>query len=127
VTFLLTAFPVLLAAFAGCRSEPKPYPEPRAVTTAEGGPGFWGFPGDATCAFPKEADQHKVDAAVVTLRVRVGPDGSPLAVQTLEEPGFGFGAAATRCAMARRYTPARDTNGTPFAEWTPPFNLKFVR
>ena len=87
----------------------------------------WADPGDPICAFPTEADTAKIDAAEVVLRVLVRSDGSPQAVQTLQEPGFGFGAAATRCAMGRRYTPGHDARGLPAAAWTPPLHLRFIR
>jgi hypothetical protein len=94
------------------------------------GPGHsptWSKLGDPSCAFPKEADAAKIDGAEVVVRVRVRVDGSPQAVQTIEEPGFGFGLAATKCAMTRRYQPATDDNGTPVHAWTPPFRIRFVR
>jgi hypothetical protein len=100
---------------------------PLTTYDGPGAPLVWGLPGDAACSFPTAADTAKIDAAVVTFRVLVGPDGSPQAVQTLEEPGFGFGSAATRCAMARKYSPASDEQGVPYAAWTPPIHLRFVR
>src|SRR4051812_14079506 len=72
---------------------------PLTTYDGPGAPLVWGLPGDAACSFPTTADTAKIDAAVVTFRVLVAPDGSPQAVQTLQEPGFGFGTAATRCAM----------------------------
>jgi hypothetical protein len=58
---------------------------------------------------------------------RVRPHGMRAAVRPIEEPGFGFGPAATRCAMARRYRPATDDRSVPIAAWTPPFRVVFVR
>ena len=87
----------------------------------------WNYPGDAECAFPRAADPAKIDAAVVAIRVLVKADGSPQMAQTLEEPGFGFGAAAIRCAMARTYEPATDDNGNAIDGWTPPIRIVFRR
>jgi hypothetical protein len=87
----------------------------------------WAYADDANCKFPVEANPAKIDAADVTVRVLVKPDGSPQMVQTIEEPGFGFGPAATRCAMSRRYRPATDAQGAPVSGWTPPIRIRFLR
>jgi hypothetical protein len=47
--------------------------------------------------------------------------------QTLAEPGFGFGPAAIRCAMARTYEPATDDAGSAIDGWTPPIRIVFRR
>jgi hypothetical protein len=87
----------------------------------------WDSPRDTACDFPKEADAAKIDAARVVLRVLVNVDGSPQAVDLLEDPGFGFGHAASRCALARAYAPGTDDDGAPIPSWTPPFTLRFMR
>jgi hypothetical protein len=53
--------------------------------------------------------------------------GLPHNVQISHDPGFGFARAATRCAMSKRYVPARDAQGEPIAAWTPSFEIHFVR
>lgn len=119
---------VTLCILLGC--SPQSGRTPAMPVTMDDGPGTlpkWADPGDPTCAFPKEADPAKIDAADVTVRVLVRADGSPQMVQTIEEPGFGFGPAATRCAMARRYKPATSDRGVPISGWTPPIRIRFVR
>jgi protein TonB len=81
----------------------------------------------APCGFPPAADANKIDGAAVVIRVLVRTSGQAELVQTLEEPGFGFGEEATRCAMSWRYAPATDTRGEPVRAWTPPFRVRFVR
>jgi hypothetical protein len=87
----------------------------------------WNYPGEPDCAFPNAADAAKIDTAVVAIRVLVKADGSPQKVQTVEEPGSGFGPAAIRCAMARTYEPATDDNGNAIDGWTPPIRIVFRR
>jgi hypothetical protein len=100
---------------------------PLALFEGSGDAPSWTDPRDSSCGFPSEAAVAKIDAAAVTLRVLVGPDGLPKAVQVLEQPGFGFGSAATRCAMARKYQAGTDDLGVPVASWTPPIRLRFLR
>ena len=121
---------IFAAAVLLLACEPEPSFAPSSPFETRGGarvPLRWGDPGDPSCGFPVEADAAKIDAAEVVLRVFVRRDGSPQAVQTLEEPGFGFGQAATRCAMARSYVPGTDAQGTPVTAWTPPIHLRFIR
>jgi len=115
-----------LALGCGSKSERSPA-LPRSLFETPGEPPKWAEPGDATCGFPSAADAAKIDAAVVVLRVLVGPDGAPKLVQMLEEPGFGFGSAATRCAMARKFEPGSDERGVPVTAWTPPIRIRFLR
>ena len=112
----------------GCAPESLRSPAlPLALFEGPGEPPTWADPGDSTCGFPPEASTPRIDAAAVSLRVLVGADGLPKAVQVLEEPGFGFGSAAARCAMARKYQPGTDERGISVASWTPPIRLRFLR
>lgn len=123
---LLLAMFACAPLFAAC--EPQVYGDAEfATNSGPGAPLNWSDPDDHSCEFPREADSAKIDAAEVVIRVLVRSDGSPQAVQTLDEPGYGFGTAATRCAMARKYTPGHDDRGKPIAAWTPPLHLRFVR
>ena len=110
----------IVALLCGCSSSPRRAP---AVPDDPD----WAYPGDTSCSFPPEADAAKIDAASVVLRVWVRSDGSPEQVQMIEEPGFGFGPAATLCAMSRTYVPATDEHGEPTTGWTPRIRVRFVR
>ncbi|MFO0755361.1 MAG: energy transducer TonB [Byssovorax sp.] len=79
------------------------------------------------CAFPPEADAEQIDNAVVNITVTVRPDGSPLSVSVLSDPGYGFGRAARICALGRRYQPALDRAGQPMTGTTPPIKVRFTR
>ncbi|HYP75597.1 MAG TPA: energy transducer TonB [Polyangiaceae bacterium] len=134
--FLLTRLPRNLGQWilgscvllAGCAPESQRSPAlPLALFETPGEPPTWADPGDATCSFPPGAADAKIDAASVTLRILVGPDGLPKAVQMLDEPGFGFDYAAARCAMARKYQPGTDDQGVPITSWTPPIRIRFIR
>jgi hypothetical protein len=63
-----------------------------------------------TCPFPPKAD---IDTAIVSVRVTVQSDGTPSDASIVSDPGHGFGAVARTCALAWRYLPALDRNGTP--------------
>jgi outer membrane biosynthesis protein TonB len=71
--------------------------------------------GSWNCPFPSEADTAQIDHAVVTLRIAVAPDGSPLTVTVTADPGNGFGREASACAMRKRFSPALDHGGRPIA------------
>ncbi len=79
------------------------------------------------CPFPPEADSEQIDQALVTLVVTVKPDGSPLSVSVVADPGHGFGRAARMCALGRRYSAGLDASGTPVTKTTAPFNVRFNR
>jgi periplasmic protein TonB len=64
------------------------------------------------CPFPDGADREGVDRALVSLRIRVDSAGVLRGVSVLEDPGFGFGAAAERCARRQRFEPALAPDGT---------------
>jgi protein TonB len=82
---------------------------------------------DSQCAFPAEVEDLPIDRAVVTIAVDVGPDGKPVSVAVLSDPGHGFGDAAQRCAMAQRYVAARDASGRAIASRLCPIRVRFVR
>ena len=76
---------------------------------------------------PPEADAEQQNQALVRIAVTVGPDGRAKSVTVLEDPGFGFGRAARRCAMQKSFSPGLDGNGNPTTSTTPPFGVRFRR
>jgi protein TonB len=60
------------------------------------------------------------------LRVSVGATGSVSGVQVTAEPGYGFGRAAKRCAMNKRWDPGLDASGR-VVDATAVVNVRFVR
>jgi protein TonB len=80
-----------------------------------------------TCPFPPEADVDGVDQAVASVVVTVRPDGTPLSVKVVSDPGHGFGRAARMCALGRRFTPGLDHAGQPTTSTTPPIKVRFTR
>jgi periplasmic protein TonB len=90
-------------------------------------PGLSGGTNWGTCPFPAEADAEQIDQAKVTIVVTVRPDGSPLAVKVLSDPGHGFGRNARMCALGKRWTAGLDRNGQPTTGTTPPITVKFNR
>jgi protein TonB len=107
------------------KGPPPPPPQPtgpdlsRAASPAGGT--SW------NCPFPPEADADQIDEARASLVVTVRPDGTPLSVSVVSDPGHGFGRAARMCALTRRFTPALDKTGQAIAGSTPPFNVRFTR
>jgi protein TonB len=79
------------------------------------------------CDFPAEADQDQVDFAVAVIVVTVRPDGTPMSVKVMTDPGHGFGRAARMCALSKRYTPATDRDGNAVVGTTPPIHVTFTR
>ena len=75
--------------------------------------------------FPSDADAP--DTAAVRVSVDVRPDGTPVQVNIVSDPGHGFGAAARRCAMSQRFQPALGLDGRAIAGRTPPFIVRFRR
>ncbi len=80
-----------------------------------------------SCPFPPEADIEQIDRATAVLVVTVAPDGRPVSVRVLSDPGYGFGRQARQCALGRRYRPALDRDGRPIQATTPPINVRFRR
>jgi protein TonB len=63
------------------------------------------------CGFPAEADIEQINYARVTIAVTVGSDGVAKNASVVQDPGYGFGALAKRCALRERFQPARDKTG----------------
>jgi protein TonB len=59
--------------------------------------------------------------------VTVRPDGTPESVEVVSDPGGGFGAAASACAMRQRFVAAKDEDGNPVRGTTPEFSVRYVR
>jgi periplasmic protein TonB len=66
---------------------------------------------DWQCPFPGEADHAGIDRAVATIQVELDAAGRARRVSVVSDPGHGFGAAARRCALSKRWIPALDRNG----------------
>ena len=79
------------------------------------------------CGFPPEADVDQIDEAVALIVVTVRPDGSPLSVKVVTDPGHGFGRSARRCALGRRFTPGLNREGVPTTSTTAPIRVRFTR
>ncbi|MEY2937394.1 MAG: hypothetical protein RL033_8143 [Pseudomonadota bacterium] len=82
---------------------------------------------DWTCPWPEQADLLAVDEERVVLKVDVDVDGRVSAASVLTDPGYGFGAAALRCARQHRFLPATDIAGRPIAASSPPIRVRFSR
>ena len=81
---------------------------------------------DWNCPWPAEADSEQIDQALVTVAITVGPDGKPLKVDVVKDPGHNFGLEARRCAMRERYQTALDASGNPVTQ-TKQFKIRFDR
>jgi protein TonB len=79
------------------------------------------------CPWPREAEAAELDEQIVTLRARVDAEGRARSVALLDDPGFGFGAAARTCALQTRFSPALDRDGNPVAANSPPIRVRFTR
>lgn len=104
--------PTKLASAPRAKSQARPVQLP---------PGAW------KCAWPELALTQDIYEQHVVLRVQIRADGSVLAVTLLDDPGNGFGAAATACARATRFTPAHDMEGKPIPALSPPIRVRFTR
>jgi protein TonB len=80
-----------------------------------------------SCAWPKEADREQIDEQSVVLKVMVDVKGKVTSVSLVQDPGFGFGAAATACAYKTKFSPALDVKGDPVASLSPPIRVRFTR
>jgi protein TonB len=79
------------------------------------------------CGFPAAADQAQVHHARVQLVVLVDRQGKAESVAVQQEPGYGFGALAKRCAFWVSYRVGKDRSGNPIKAATPPFWVTFKR
>lgn len=68
------------------------------------------------CPFPNEAESEGIESAKAVLRVEIDALGQPRNVVVTQDPGFGFGREARRCAMRRRWTSRLDRSGAPAAD-----------
>jgi protein TonB len=59
--------------------------------------------------------------------VLVDTNGRAKSATVLSDPGFGFGRAARSCAMGKQSSVAKNKSGSPVAQTTPPFVIKFTR
>lgn len=66
-----------------------------------------------SCPFPPEADVEQINDASVSLRVQVDPTGRVESVTVSNDPGYGFGRVAQRCAFSKRWDPGLDRRGKP--------------
>ncbi|MCA9667144.1 MAG: TonB family protein [Myxococcales bacterium] len=80
-----------------------------------------------SCPWPAEADAERIDATSVVMRVRVAADGRVERVKVVKDPGFGFGAAAKRCALRAHFRPALGPDGKAVRSWSPPIRVRFSR
>mgnify|MGYP001178329644 CR=1 FL=1 len=78
------------------------------------------------CPFPTEADAAGIDEAVVSIRVDVDRLGAVRDVAVPDDPGNGFGRAAQRCAMKRRWAPGIDRDGNA-VDRAVDLRVRFVR
>lgn len=101
---------------------PPPPPGPDKSRPASIPGGSW-----SNCPFPPEADAEQIDEAMASVVVTVRPDGTPLSVRVVSDPGHGFGRQARTCALGKRYTPGLDRDGNPTTSTTIPINVRFSR
>jgi protein TonB len=79
------------------------------------------------CPFPAEADAEEINYQRVKLLIVVRSDGTPQDAKVIADPGHGFGREARKCALTRRYEPARDRDGRPVLGTIPQVNITFQR
>jgi len=82
---------------------------------------------DWRCPWPEQADLLSVDEERVVIRVDVDAAGSVVRAAVVEDPGYGFGDAALRCARRHRFVPALDASGRAIAATSPPIRVRFTR
>jgi protein TonB len=83
--------------------------------------------GEWRCPWPRQADDAQIDEQVAVVRVVARADGSVESTALIDDPGYGFGAAAMACALGRRFIPARDRDGRPVRAKSPPIRVRFTR
>ncbi len=79
------------------------------------------------CGFPPEADVEQINLMRVKVVVTVDIDGRARSVSVLDDPGYGFGNLARRCALRKSFLPGLDAQGRPVVKTTQPISIKFVR
>ncbi len=83
--------------------------------------------GEWRCDWPQQAISEDIYEQSVVVRVVVNVDGDVVDTVVVEDPGFGFGATAAACARARRFSPAREEDGSPIQAMSPPIRVRFTR
>jgi protein TonB len=99
------ALPAQREATASAPTPPPPPDRSRPATILGGEQ--W------SCPFPAEADEDRIDHAIVTIRVDVNAAGSVMTVTTVSDPGHGFAREAKRCATDKNWSAALDRTGAP--------------
>ena len=79
------------------------------------------------CNWPRAAVNQEIYEQFVVLRVIVGADGTVEHARVMNDPGYGFGEAAVRCARRTRFTPAQNENGRRIRATSPPIRVRFTR
>ena len=101
---------LLFASSLGCGSgatlSPQIVPSEGAISRPQATMFDW------HCAFPAEAEKAKIGRAVVVLALTVAANGTVEKVDVANDPGYGFGAEAVRCAALQRFTPGVDASGS---------------
>ena len=78
-----------------------------------------------SCPWPTEADA--IDDAVAVVRITVDPAGRAARVDVVNDPGYGFGREARKCALRETYAPALDRDGRAVLGTTKPIRVRFAR
>jgi protein TonB len=68
------------------------------------------------CPFPSEAESEGIERAKAVLRVEIDALGQPKKIDVTQDPGYGFGREARRCAMRRRWMSSLDRSGAPASD-----------
>ena len=80
-------------------------------------------------AFPTAGQEAGITETVVRVRVTIDATGRVTGASAIEDPGFGFAAAAIRAlqdSAVCRIRPARDREGRPVGDTVPSFRFNFV-
>lgn len=82
---------------------------------------------DWKCAWPQEAVDQRIYQQTVVIKVIVNPEGRVDQAIVLDDPGFGFGEAAKRCALVTAFSPAVNREGEAIRALSPPIKVRFTR
>jgi protein TonB len=115
------------ASPTGVGTGTKPPAPPPAPTVSLARAASLGSSTSWNCGFPPEADAEGINFKLVKVIVTVKPDGRARDVSVLQDPGFGFGAWARKCALRNTYTPALNAAGQPIEQTTAPITIRFQR
>jgi TonB family protein len=103
------------------QAPPPPAPKPAVVATA---------PGKTVTVISKPKPEYTAEArqmhieGVVTLRIRVSPNGAVEVVSVAKPLGYGLDDSAKRAIMGTKFEPATDGSGHPIA-WEGLVNVTF--